>query len=223
MSSTPSDKVFNYVLDNIKSSEWTPDTKIMSENEMSDKLNVSRVSVRQAFEKLDALGLIVKKQGSGTYINSFDEVTHYGSKTPIMTIEDGDMLSLLHFRKFFEYGSVSMFIERCTEEEIALLEEKVRIMDATSDPIVFGEMDFEFHSIIAAGTKNPVVQKVYDIMIEIFKGHQVLLNKRIGSSIGREYHEQILNAIKAKDTELASILMLRHIEAAIQEFELNQI
>lgn len=219
MSDAPSDKVYNYVMNNIRSSEWTPDTKIMSENEMSEALSVSRVAVRQAFEKLDALGLITKKRGSGTYINSFDDVKHFGSKTPVLTIDDEDMLSLLNFRKFFEYGSIHLFVDRCTEAELGQLEEKVILMNDTDDPVVFSEADFEFHSIIAYGTHNPIVVKVNEIMMDIFEGHQLLLNKRIGPGIGLEYHDLILKAIMAKDSELASILMLRHIEAAINEFE----
>lgn len=43
--------------------------KVTSENKISSELDVSRVAVRQAMDKLIALGLLNKRKGSGTYVN----------------------------------------------------------------------------------------------------------------------------------------------------------
>lgn len=49
-----SDKVLEKIQEKIFSGEWKPGQKIMSETKLAEDLNVSRVSVREAIEKLAA-------------------------------------------------------------------------------------------------------------------------------------------------------------------------
>lgn len=62
-----SEKVYDFIIDKIRSKEWLPNTKIMTEKELCEELNVSRVAVRQASDKLVAIGLLKKCQGAGTF------------------------------------------------------------------------------------------------------------------------------------------------------------
>ena len=48
---------------------------------------------------------------------------------------------------------------------------------------------------------------------------QELTNLKIGPEIGLKYHRDILNAMEKGDSEMASLLMKRHIEATIQCIE----
>ncbi len=128
------------------------------------------------------------------------------------------MLDLLKFRKYFEFGNIRMFVHRCSDQDLIDLEDKVLAMESTDSHGDFAEADFEFHSIIANGTDNPIVLRVHAIMMSILKEQQHVLNERIGPKVGIEYHRQILVAIQKKDTELASLLMSRHIDAAIEDF-----
>lgn len=213
------DRAYNYVIDKIKTSEWTPNTKILSENELANELNLSRVSVREAYEKLDALGLIVRKKGSGTFINNMYDEENFDVKAPVLLMKDSDILELLKFRKFFEFGNIRMYIDRFDSKDLILLQNKVDIMEHTKSHADFAEADFEFHDIIAKGTANQLVMRINIIMMRIFEEHQLVLNKRIGPKVGLEYHSQILKAISTKDKELASLLILRHIDAAIEDFK----
>ncbi len=142
MEQTPSDYAFQYVIDRIKSSQWIADEKILSENELSSKLNVSRVAVRQAYDKLDALGLIVKKRGSGTYISNLGEERQTVSACPVLSMDNDDVIGLLKFRKFFEHGNVQIFTEICTDEDVDKLRVLVDIMDNAKDAYEYAKADF---------------------------------------------------------------------------------
>lgn len=48
-----------------------PGDKIMSERELSERLNVGRSSVREALRALELLGLIETRRGEGTFIRDF--------------------------------------------------------------------------------------------------------------------------------------------------------
>lgn len=212
----PSEKVYDYVIEKIKSSEWKQGMKTASENELCAELEVSRVAVRQALEKLVALGLLVKRRGSGTYVNKVEAKTYLNSLMPILLLEGKDIFSVLEFRKFFEYGNIRMFIDNYNEELYDQLVEQYEIMKASvGEPDKFYTADYRFHSIIAEGTLNPIVIKINEILMDLLLKHQEILHHEIGPNVGLDYHERLLKAIADRDKELSSLLMLRHIEAAI--------
>ncbi len=215
---TPSDKVYNYVIERIKSGQWEQGTKIKSELDMVAELEVSRVAVRQALEKLVALGLLIKRKGSGTYVNKVEARTYLNNLMPILLLEGKDIYSVLEFRKYFEYGNISMFIDNYSDEIYDRLEEQYQVMKASVDnPSEFYTADFKYHSLIAEGTKNPIVIKINEILMDILLKHQAILNNEIGPKVGLDYHKRILRAIKEKDKEMATLLMQRHIEAAMED------
>lgn len=216
----PSEKVYDYIIEKIKTSQWEQGTKITSENELCSELEVSRVAVRQALEKLVALGLLVKRKGSGTYVNHIEAQTYLNNLIPILLLEGKDIFSVLEFRKYFEYGNICMFIDNFSMAKYNQLVEQYEIMkESVHDSEKFYTADFRFHSIIAEGTENPVVIKINEILMDILIKHQQILYTEIGPKVGLEYHEQLLHYVFLRDKEIAALLMMRHIEAAIMDLE----
>lgn len=56
------------LLERIESAELVPGDRLPSERELSKKLGVTRVTLRQALGLLEAQGLLIRKHGVGTYI-----------------------------------------------------------------------------------------------------------------------------------------------------------
>jgi len=56
------------LLDQIESGELAPADRLPSERELSRKLGVNRMTVRQALHTLEMQGLIIRRQGNGTYV-----------------------------------------------------------------------------------------------------------------------------------------------------------
>ncbi|WP_187445620.1 GntR family transcriptional regulator [Bacillus infantis] len=63
-------KIEEYILEKIKSGEYTKGQSIETEQELAEKFSVSRVTVRQATNNLVAKGYLSRSQGSGTYVSS---------------------------------------------------------------------------------------------------------------------------------------------------------
>ena len=55
------DQVYNQMKDQIMSGVWVPGEKIPSENQLMEVFGVSRGTVRQAIQKLSAVGLLDRK------------------------------------------------------------------------------------------------------------------------------------------------------------------
>lgn len=217
---TPSDKVYDFVLTKIKSREWTPNDKIMTESELCQKLEVSRVAVREALERLSALGLLVKRQGAGTFVAEPMAANSFNSLIPLILINEQEMFSFLEFRKHFECGNVRLFVEHHTPEDIGALEKNYEDMltNRFKNPDVSGELDVEFHQLIARGTHNIFVVKTSQIIKEVMGAHQAVLFTKVDSTNAIENHLEILNNIKRGNTEIAALFMMRHIELSIENY-----
>lgn len=61
-------QIQEYLAELILSGKLPPESKIQSEREISEELGVSRMTARKALTELVTEGLLIRKQGSGTYV-----------------------------------------------------------------------------------------------------------------------------------------------------------
>jgi len=64
-------QVTKIISERIREEDYTPGQRLPSENDLADELGVSRATVRTALGKLAAEGLVIRKQGDGTYVNEY--------------------------------------------------------------------------------------------------------------------------------------------------------
>jgi len=62
------DQVYEIILNSILDGEYSPGSKLPSENQLAERYQVSRPTIRTAFSRLVELGYVVKKQGVGTFV-----------------------------------------------------------------------------------------------------------------------------------------------------------
>jgi len=217
---TVGESVYNYIVEKIKTKQWVPNAKIMTEKELCQELGVSRVSVRQALDQLVAQGLLTKRQGAGTFVANIDAAGYMSSLAPLILLDKKDFIPLLEVRIYLESGNVALFVQNYSEEEYDKLQYYYKEMKkSVRDISKFYIADFNFHDVIAKGTKNIFVKKISSVLNEILRMHHALLSKSIGPEIGIKYHAALLSAIKRKDSELAELLMRRHIEEALEAYK----
>lgn len=60
-----------YICENIESGEWPQNAKVPSENELTLKFDVSRMTARRALQELTEQGILVRSQGAGTFVATF--------------------------------------------------------------------------------------------------------------------------------------------------------
>jgi GntR family transcriptional regulator len=69
-SKSVADQVEELLRERIRDATYLPGSRIPSESELSDEFGVSRATVRTVLAKLAVNGLILRKQGDGTYVNA---------------------------------------------------------------------------------------------------------------------------------------------------------
>jgi GntR family transcriptional repressor for pyruvate dehydrogenase complex len=214
-----SNQVFEQLKQSIITKEWAPGTKIPSENELSAMLHVSRISVREALHKLESLGLIEPRHGEGTFIKELSSALHMNQLIPMMYLDEQDLINVLETRKILETECAKLAAIRANEEDIDNLSsilEKMKLSKKNNDEKRFSEEDIEFHIEITKMSKNPIVIKMICILQDILRSSYFEIVAKIGPFRGAAYHEEIFNAIKVHDAELAGEIMASHLESAIR-------
>jgi DNA-binding FadR family transcriptional regulator len=213
-----SDIVYRTIEEKILKQEWTQGMKIASENQLAQDLGVSRISVREAIEKMVALNVLSKRQGEGTFVNELSPSIYLNNLIPMILLEKDNLIDILEFRRLMEVDSARLCAEKCDDETIEFLEECYEEMcNSKDEPLNFTYADYNFHMGIARGTGNSLIIKVNSILMDLWKFHQQEINRYLGPYGGLHEHKKILDAIKDRDPDLAALFMRRHIERTLTE------
>ncbi len=220
---TATSLVIDYVQNKIIEGEWKKGMKIFTEPVLVKEIGVGRPAVREAISILCALGVLVKRQGDGTYIADKSSEPFFNKLVSVALFDEYDVIELLKLREILEPACIIMFTQNHNEEDLAKLEECLNIMKENQSPKSnekFAEADSDFHLIIGSGTSNSIISKIMNIMRTMLGSYQDYSNKIIGPQTGVAEHEQILHAIKDGDGELAALLMKRHLERTEKDIAL---
>ena len=213
-----SSQVFEQIKAEIANGEWAPGSRIPSENEFVKMLNVSRVTVRNALQRLIALELLEVRQGDGTFVREFSADMYMNSLMPMLFLKKVKLLEVLEFRKVIEIETGALTVERATQEDITRLEVIYDKMKKHIDNAErFAAEDLNFHMVLAETTKNSLVIKVNYIIKDILSASMTTIVKNLGVEDGLYYHKLIIEAIKERDMEKVKITLKNHIESTIDK------
>lgn len=215
-----SDRVLKKIQEKIFHGEWKPGQKIMSETKLAEELKVSRVSVREAIEKLAAFNILSKKKGGGTFINDLGPSVYLNSLLPMLILDRDNYIDILEFRLIIEPESAKLCAERCDDDLIEKLQTTYEnMLNYENDIKLFTEEDLKFHTQIAEGTKNSLIMKVNELLSNVLQYHQRGLYEKLGPQGGIHEHKFILDSIKNRDSELAFIYARRHAVRTINDLK----
>lgn len=195
------------------SGEWKAGQKLPSENELSEQFGISRITVRQALQKLNALGLLETRVGEGTFVKKPELSSCLNGLIPVAYLGTWDNKQVIEYRLIIETGSAYLAAKRAEEEDIQKLEKILHEMEAAaecSDNKLFAEKDLEFHNEIGQITHNPLLIKTNEILQSVLEQSMLEVIDRMQYS-GIIYHKKLIEAIKAHEARRAQSVMREHI------------
>jgi GntR family transcriptional repressor for pyruvate dehydrogenase complex len=211
-----SDQVFDQLRDLILRGQLKPGEQLMTERELAATMDVSRTSVREAINKLVAMGLLEQKQGQGTFARS-PETRERNPLAAAMETQGASLQGLLEVRLGLECNAASMAAQRAAESDIHFMKESLEEMRIEVASGRLGtEADVSFHMAIAYATKNPVqvyiMRNFYDFLFYGIKEnlrHLYEDSERIDAILSQ--HTAIFTAIRDHDPQRAFNAMRSHI------------
>lgn len=206
-----SENVFEQMKQQLAENEWKPGEKLPSEGALAEMFGVSRVTIRNALQKLVVLGLIETKLGDGSYVRNSGIDSCMNSLMPTIYLEQ-NLQEIIEFRLVIETETAALAAQRVTEEDVKKLRMYIdRMEQAQNDYAKLAKIDYDFHYAIAEVTQNPLVIRSYSIVMEALSSAMVRIVERMSGEWGKISHPKIVDAIAAKDPESARNYMRSHI------------
>lgn len=198
------EKVIKYVKDRIVSGEFQIGDRLPTERELSEKLLLSRNSVREALRTMENTGLISSRQGSGNYLTgnmqpAIEESIYLMSM--LKQIGDRDICKM---RRGMDILAMKLAVENYTEDMRPEIEELMRKFDM-SDEMETSEaafIDQEVHTLIAKFSNNKLLQLINESLSSIM-GQFILKSRKIvilnDGDVLTSYHKLMLTSLMNKD------------------------
>ena len=176
-----------------------PPGSLISENELSSQMGLSRTPVREALIELSRIKIVKivpQKRSSVAFI-------------------DYDMIDQASFmRSVLECAVVELACGLATPEDLRRLEENVRLQNfylEGSDPEKLMELDNQFHEILfEIARKSQVYFMVQTLLVHFDRVRRMALDSVKDLRIVQD-HTQILAALRDRDAAQAKRLMEAHL------------
>jgi len=208
----------------VASGRLKPGDRLPAERDLSAKFKVSRNTLREALRALELSGMIELRKGaaggafvlpgsSGVVVNGLRDLYHLGAITPEHLTEARVWLSEIVVR---------VACERLTEQDLLALEENIALAAKADKAGNFqqrADLHREFHNLLAASTRNPIIQITMEGVMEVMREFV----KAIGPS-DNPYtlpsRRRLLKHLRARDADAAVAEMnkfLQRLQASYME------
>jgi GntR family transcriptional repressor for pyruvate dehydrogenase complex len=207
-----SDQVLEQMKRQIIDGYWKSGEKIPGEIELTQLFDVSRVSIREAIHRLVGMGVLTIKRGEGTFVSEVLPKDIFHMLLPLLMVNKADLRQVLEFRSIIEVESAKLAADRRTSEDLKELSVVIDKMKETKNDLEeFAKWDLEFHTVIAKSTKNDIITKIHEILIDLLQNAMNQIVVKTGVEHGLFYHQKIFEAIYAKNEQSAEVWMRKHI------------
>lgn len=181
------DVVFNTLRDAILTGQLVPGERLM-ENQLADKLGVSRTPIREALRMLELEHLV-------------ELVPRKGAQ--VLDMSRKDVEDILEIRAALEALATRIACEKMTPEEIA----KLRQLEADLEKAYDAQdrdsvivIDEEFHDLIFASTENEKLIQIYNnLRTQLYRYRRAHVKLGVTLDPIIESHRSILHAIENDD------------------------
>lgn len=199
----------------VKSGELKQGSLLPSQRVLSERLNVSRSSLREALSVLEAVGMLRTKPRQGTYVSEPAEDGDYHAP---WKLERYTAAEVYQFRFVNEGYAARLAATHASDEQLATLRDGFRLLKEAvrnGELATYSQLDFEFHRSIMAFTENRLFIDLYDRYSAVFQESLRLplsWHRRLWEPVNE--HENILQALEKHDGDSACYFMHVHIVRA---------
>jgi GntR family transcriptional repressor for pyruvate dehydrogenase complex len=194
--------------------QYPDGARLPGENDLARQFDVSRPVVRAALKRLRSEGLILSRQGSGSYVAAPGEPKQLAFQ-PVETI--ADLQRCYEFRLTIEPAAAALAATRRSDAQLAEIAKFLGFLrDATERRSHREDADFGFHLAITAASNN----QYFETSMRALKDHIAVGMKFHGLSLqtvrgGLDHvldeHTAIFDAIRLGQAETARDTMLHHV------------
>jgi DNA-binding GntR family transcriptional regulator len=195
------DEVHDTLLAQLMSLRIVPDSRVTIDA-LARELGVSQTPIRDALNRMEADGLVVRGPHAGYRI------------PPQITRERFE--DMLEIRLLLEPAAARKAAERASAEQVAglrrMLEEMAELVEGDGHVAygAFGLRDAAFHDLVAETAGNKVVREALARLHTHVHLFRLLYDKQV-TYLAMGEHDAVIAAVAARDPDAAADAMRRHI------------
>lgn len=230
------DRVAAELIDMIAGGDWAPGQRLPGERALAEQMNVSRVSVRAALQRLKTQGFVVAVQGGGTRVVS-SAAAMDDALTELVRSKLDNLHDLAEIRMALETWAARRAAERATPEQIAEIAERLEAMAhagprdrggaASGADASAGDKaieDVRFHFAVGKAAGSPVYMHILtvirDILMQMLEFHRYkLFTSPEDDRAVMDQHRAIYDAIAGHRADDAADAMRRHLDWVLGHYK----
>jgi DNA-binding FadR family transcriptional regulator len=153
---TAGERIAERVVTAIALGEFVPDQRLPAERELATMLEVSRTTVREALQRLQASGYVTTRRGrgGGTFVRTGGGPDADGMIARTLMPAWADLTDLLDYRRLVEQMIARTAAERRDDRDVAQIRAAVSDYAKAADRNASSLADHALHQAIAKATHN---------------------------------------------------------------------
>ncbi len=207
-----------------------PGERLPSERELSERMGVSRPSLREAIDELEARGLVATKPGSGIYVRDDIAARYPPALTRLFASHTEAVVDYIAFRRDIEGLAAERAARLGSDTDLRVIDSIFRKMETAHqkrNPSEEARLDAEFHMAIIEAGHNVVMLHVmrgmYELLTEgVFFNRQVMFRQRTTRDMLLDQHRAINDALQVRDPKAARAALERHMDFVLEALQAQQ-
>lgn len=194
--------------------ELRPGDRLPPEKELSDRLGLSRNSLREAVKALELIRVLDVRRGDGTYVTSLEPRLLLEAMSFVVDLhQDASVLEIFEVRRVLEPAAAALATTRVGPDDIAGLRELMSVVDRSTSVEELVQHDLEFHSRIAELSGNGYLASLLDSLSGSTLRARIWRGLTQENSVRRtlDEHHAIVDAMESGNAELVRSWITVHI------------
>ncbi len=196
-----------------------PGERLPSERELSERLGVSRPSLRDAVAELQERGLISSRAGAGIYVADVLGSAFSPALVQLFAGHDQAVFDYIAFRRDLEGLAAERAARLASDtdlEVVGAIFDKMEAAHTRRSPDDEARLDAEFHMAIIEASHNVIMlhmmRSMFDLLREgVFYNRQVMFRQRTTRDMLLDQHRRINAALHARDPSAARFAVEAHL------------
>jgi GntR family transcriptional regulator, transcriptional repressor for pyruvate dehydrogenase complex len=197
-----------------------PGERLPSERELSEKLGVSRPSLREAVAELHQRGLLTSRPNAGIFVADVLGSAFSPALIGLFSAHEEAVFDYVSFRRDMEGLAAERAARLGTETDLKVIAAVFTKMEAAHqkrDPSDEAELDAGFHMAIIEASHNVVMlhmmRSMYELLRKgVFYNRQVMFKNRMTRDNLLDQHRAINAAIQARNAAAARAAVEAHMD-----------
>lgn len=222
--STVSQEITTKLLRRIVDGVYPAGGRLPNERKLAEEFGVTRNVVREALKRIEAMGMVTIRQGSGCHVEDLQTKGGIELVDLFLIKRDGSidetvLEDIIEFHVNIHISVVKLAAQNVTREEVeqlrALLKER---SEMEIDDERLSGITTEISRAIVKATHNMYYLLLFNSMARVIRTSRTFFELPVFMPESQVFFERLVEALEKKDHEMAALLTARSFESSHDDF-----